>query len=214
MKSDNINYVIFDMDGVIVDSHETHLDVEKQIFSDYGADIPGNELESYYGLDEKEFFQQIFNDYEIEGDPVGARERKRDIMNNKELDSVQEMNGALEAIEYCKNNYEKIAVASASGRNVVESFLESLDVLNEFDQVVSSEEKGIENGKPSPDIFEKTADRLGAEPEETVVIEDTMNGVKAAKEAGMYCILYPGDEEAAELSDEKVESMDEITSLL
>jgi len=94
----------------------------------------------------------------------------------------------MEIISYLKNRKIKLALASSSSLYLINLILQKMHLKSIFDVVLSGEE--VANGKPFPDIFIKTAELLNVQPDRCVVIEDSKNGVTAAKNAGMLCIGF------------------------
>ena len=105
---------------------------------------------------------------------------------DRELSLVR---GLTELLDSVSKSSLKVALASSSPLKVIEFVLSKFDLNKYFDLVVSGDM--VEHGKPSPDIYNYTAERLGLECDECVVIEDSINGVISAKSAGMYCIAIP-----------------------
>lgn len=184
-----IKAVIFDMDGVIIDSQPIHYEADKLALKSVGIDVSYNDLEKYAGTSNINRFTRFKKDFNL-------------ILSIKDFISIQQniifslvakaellpISGIKELLESLKSNDIKIAVASSSSYIFIDTILNSINVKNYFTQVVSGED--MANSKPAPDIFLATAAKLNTEPSECVVIEDSMNGVLAAKEAGMKCIGY------------------------
>jgi HAD superfamily hydrolase (TIGR01509 family) len=121
--------------------------------------------------------------------------------------------GAREAVRRAAAAFP-LALASSSNREVVEEVLQLAGLADCFSATVSSEE--VERGKPAPDVYLEAARRLGVPAEHCAAVEDSHAGIRSAKAAGMRVIAipnasYPPDEEALELADEVVPSLDELT---
>ena len=194
----NVKAVIFDMDGVLVDSEplwteslvkflarrKIKINPKNKEYKEYKRRLMGcRQVESIT------FFKKLYQlkgIYQLKG-RVGdlIKERKR-ILFKIFRKKLKLRAGALRVIK--KLNQEKIplGLASSSSRDIIEFVLNKFNLKKYFQVCLSTEE--IINGKPAPDIFLKVAQKLGAEPSQCLVFEDSPRGVRAAKRAGMKCI--------------------------
>ncbi len=182
--------VIFDMDGVIIDSEPFYQEVQIDLFHKMGISVPPEEYNTFIGAGMREMWNMIKSSRRL----TQHIEELIKLNNNVLLKYFKE-SAALVPTPYFIDFLASIlaagmktAVASSTAKPVIEVILKKLDVYNLFDIIVSGDE--VENGKPAPDIFFETAARLNVIPSECVVIEDSTNGVKSAKSAGMYCLGY------------------------
>lgn len=177
------------MDGVIVDSEPVHFEAEKESFAKLGISVLKEEHESYVGMDQRGIWENIKINYMID---LPVEEMiKNHIKTLEEYITKSElmtMGNLVEFIEKIKKNNIKCAVASSSPKNLINLILKRIGIYNKFDLIISGEE--VANGKPAPDIFLKTAEMLSVKNEESVVIEDSENGIKAAKLSNMRCIGF------------------------
>lgn len=182
--------VIFDMDGVIIESEPIHHVIEKKLFTDLGMDVPYELHQSFVGKTTKDMFIILKEKYNLKQSLEELIELKdiRYYDHLKSLDSLPAVPGAIDLIRNLYNNGLKLAVASSAPIREIDLVMESFGLAEYFLSRTSGEE--VKNGKPEPDIFLLAADRIGAEPAECVVIEDSRNGMLAAKAAGMKCIAY------------------------
>jgi len=183
-----IHAVIFDMDGVLVDSEFLHIKAEKKTFSPYGIELSKEEINTYMGMGVKMMLKSLIQKYSL---PLTGEALFR--IHEKNLSEIfqeelEMMPGAMEIISYLKNRKIKLALASSSSLYLINLILQKMHLKSIFDVVLSGEE--VANGKPFPDIFIKTAELLNVQPDRCVVIEDSKNGVTAAKNAGMLCIGF------------------------
>lgn len=185
-----IRAVIFDMDGVISDTQKIFSSVESEQLKKYGIHISAEELsEKYAAMSDRSFYEKISKDYKKPLPKIEEMMQKKwEKMFALTKKNVKALPGVVELITELKNHHFKLAVASASLRDFIENVLQALKLKNMFDSITSSEE--VRNGKPAPDVFLLAAKRLNVEPKECVVIEDSINGMIAAKTAGMKCIGY------------------------
>lgn len=181
--------VIFDMDGVIIDSEPFHLEVNKELFSELGIKFSDREYARYIGVSNNDMFRELKRKYNLRH-PV----KKMSGMQMKGFLSYIEKNpnkekpvpGVIPLLKNLKKNRIKIALASSSNMKIIKTVLKMFKITNYFGAIVSGEK--LNKSKPAPEIFIKTAKRLNIKPENCVVIEDATHGITAAKAAGMKCV--------------------------
>ncbi|AIS52963.1 phosphorylated carbohydrates phosphatase [Thermoanaerobacter kivui] len=185
-----IKAVIFDMDGVIIDSEPLHIKLEGELFKKLGVEVSEEEHLSFVGSSSYYMWSKIkekFNlPYSVE--ELVEMDRKRYleyVLNTGEIIPVK---GIKEAVEILFANEYKLAVASSSPIDVIQLVVKKLRIDKYFEVLISGDY--VKNSKPEPDIFLYTADKLGVKPHECVVIEDSHNGVQGAKKAGMKVIGF------------------------
>lgn len=185
-----ISAIIFDMDGVISDTQVLHSKVESELLGRCGVNISPEEItKKYSGVKTADFFFDLLKDKNI--DIALLLEEKWEKMISSAQENVPAIAGSIDLInELSKNNFP-LAVASASRMEFVKLVLHKLGVADKFSEVVSADE--VKHGKPAPDIFLLAAERLNKNPVECLVIEDGINGMEAAKRAGMKCIGFVED---------------------
>ena len=182
--------VIFDMDGVIVNSEPQHVAFEVDILKSLGIDFPENGFPEYAGLAMDKFWLSLKERYNLK-QPVEELLAYDTAMRAKAFrahDHFDIPSGVVGLIKSLKRAGIPLALASSSHTMVIDAILDKLGFRRYFDVVVSGFE--LKNGKPAPDIFLYAADLLGTPHAESMVIEDTANGVLAAKNAGMKCLGY------------------------
>jgi beta-phosphoglucomutase family hydrolase len=187
-----IKAVIFDMDGVLVDSEPFHVQNEKMMFKKLGLDISDEEHAGYMGTATDVMWEQIIRNKKLSLDvaEITAKTIQQEIPFFQSLDKIEPMPGLLVLLEKLKEKKIPMAVASSSDAKIISIILEKSGLKGYFDFAVSSSEVG--KSKPEPDVFLHAAKLLGVSPEKCVVFEDSKNGIKAAKAASMYCIAYSG----------------------
>jgi HAD superfamily hydrolase (TIGR01509 family) len=182
--------VIFDMDGVILDSQPYHFAVEEKIFRAKGIAVSTEESHSFVGMAGDRMWETVKNRYNLQesvADLMAFDNRIR-VEYFASLKDVQPMPGIMELLEELRRNSIKTALASSSSVEVIDVFISKLGIARFFQRIVSGD--FVEKGKPAPDIFIHTARALQEAAADCVVIEDSANGVKAAKAAGMKCIGF------------------------
>ena len=183
-----ITCVIFDMDGVIIDSEPIYFEVEKGIFRELELELTREEHSKYVGR--SDLWETVKEKYDLDIDirEIHQKEKRRyyDIVSSYLEDGP--IDGVREAIQKLHADGITLVLASSSEMKNIELILNSFDLLNYFDLRISGAE--LETSKPHPEIFLKAADMAGSKPENCLVIEDSTNGVKAAKAADMKCIGF------------------------
>lgn len=181
--------VIFDMDGVIIDSEPLHYRVFEDHCKDLGFKASTAEYDSFIGSAEAEMFAYLREKYRLPETVESLVENKRlrfleylRGLDEKPIPGVEALVRALAARNI------KLALASSSDMAIIDAVLDKFNMAQLFDVVVSG--AALERSKPAPDIFLRAAALLGVSPDVCLVIEDSKNGVTAAKAAGMKCIGY------------------------
>ena len=214
-----IRAVIFDMDGVIIDSEPLWEKAEQILLSRRGLDYNPAYREKIVGLNQRDsgrLLKETFNLPETIEELLAERIEILLPLYEKELELVP---GLITILKEFKESGFLLALASSSPYRVINFVLDKFS-LNQFFSVVVSGES-VEFGKPYPDIYLYTASKLGAcpeqgrriEPGECVVIEDSINGVKSARGAGMLCIAIPDkrlNQKEFQLADLVVDKLDKI----
>lgn len=189
MNTEGIKLVIFDMDGVIVDSEPIHFEAEKESFRRLGIEVSKQEHESYVGMDQRGIWSAIRKKHGID---ISVNELEKQHIKTLteyiEKSDIEFMTDIDKFIEKIKKKGIKSAVASSSPKILIERVLKSINLYDKFDFIISGEE--VKYGKPAPDIFLKTAEIMGVDCNNSIVIEDSENGVNAAKSSDMRCIGF------------------------
>lgn len=187
-----IRAVIFDMDGVLVDSEPFHVAIEKRQFELNRLIISDEEHQHYMGVASDVMWHSIAKQHPLplEVEELIEQNKAESIRFFRELEEIPVMPGVKDVLEELKRRNFPVAVASSSFHEVIELILDRTGLRGYFQQVVSSKEAG--KSKPEPDVFLLAAARLGVAPEQCLVVEDSFNGIRAAKAAGMRCIAYQG----------------------
>lgn len=182
--------VIFDLDGVIIDSEPVHFRLERAMFDELQIPMSAEEHNSYVGMSSENMWENIVNKHHLSYEP-GKLVQKKHLLYLHHLSkdkNVYPIAGVAELIkDLYKNNFELI-VASSSPGVVIDAVLQKFNLEKYFIATVSGTQ--LTNSKPHPEIFLRAAQLADSKPEECVVIEDSRNGVTAAKAAGMKCIGF------------------------
>lgn len=206
-----IKAVIFDMDGVMIDSEPLWEKTERILLARRSIDYSPEYRDLIVGLNQKDsgrLLRETFSLRETVDEIISERVDILTGIYEEELEVVASLTPLLYEL---RSSEYLLAIASSSPLRVINFVLDMFSLHQYFDAVVSGE--CTENGKPHPDIYLHTAYRLGVNPSECVAIEDSINGVRSATSAGMYCIAIPdkrlsqGEFEKADLI---LESMDDL----
>ena len=205
--------VIFDMDGVLVDSEPLHYEVNKiTVQEQFNIDLNYEYYKQYIGSTVMAMWNKIIKDFSIEGYTAEelfdlSEEVKARLVDEK---GYPEVTGVVSFVKSISSRY-KLAVASSSALVNIEKNVKKLGIEEDFKVLVTG--LSVQNPKPAPDIFLKAAAELSVKTSECIVIEDSCNGVRAAKAAGMACIgfINPGSgEQDLSAADYLFEAFDNI----
>lgn len=185
-----IDAVIFDMDGVIIDSEPLYFKIQNELFKEMGFSVSKSEYNTFVGSGMQLMWEKLSSKHNL---PYTIHQLIS--MNNKliyktfsELPLLTATEGFHTFLDSLKRRNVKTAVASSTSKKTINVILSRLNVIQKFDTIVSSEE--VQFGKPEPDIFLEAARRINVKTEKCVVIEDSALGVQAAGKAGMRCIGF------------------------
>lgn len=185
-----VSGIIFDMDGVLIDSERQSNEGWLWAAGQLGVDMPMWLIDSFKGAP-AELCCKFFDDY-YKGviDYWEAKElRTQHVYKIRETEGIPVKKGVKDIFEYIRNNGLKSAVATSTRRESAEKTLHEIGVWDYLDAVVYGDE--VEHGKPEPDIFLRAAKAIGVNPSEAVVVEDSINGIKAGYAADMRVVHIP-----------------------
>lgn len=185
-----VSGIIFDMDGILIDSERQSNEGWLWAAGQLGVDMPMWLIDSFKGAP-AELCCKFFDDY-YKGviDYWEAKElRTRHVYKIRETEGIPVKKGVKDIFEYIRNNGLKCAVATSTRRESAEKTLHEIGVWDYLDAVVYGDE--VEHGKPEPDIFLRAAKAIGVNPSEAVVVEDSINGIKAGYAADMRVVHIP-----------------------
>ena len=208
-----IEAVVFDLDGILIDSEHVWDEVRQQLADERGGRWNENASRDMMGMSSIEWSRYMH-------DVVGLTEEPEEIsaevvrrLEDRYRRELPLIPGAEQAVESLAARWP-LALASSSNRELIDLVLESSGLGRYFTASVSSEE--VARGKPEPDVFLEAARRLGVEPTHCAAVEDSENGILAAKAAGMRTIAipnphYPPHEDALVAADVVLASIEELT---
>lgn len=204
---------IFDMDGLLIDSEPLWFEAALESLSTFNIQLCENEYIQTTGLRTQEFLQHWFTVYNI--DPIHIPETAVDITEKvigKITDKGNPMQGAIEAVAMAANAGLKLGLASSSPLKLIDAVLIKIGLDQAFETRLSAEH--MDFGKPHPQVFIDCARALRSQPIECICLEDSFNGLIAAKAARMKCIVVPHPDQFEELrwsiADRKIISLAQL----
>src|SRR6188472_2958259 len=209
--SQRIVAVVFDMDGVLVDTEHLGDDVREELTNEWGGRYTPAAQEAMMGMSSREWSRYLHEIVGLREQPeVINREVVRRMLARYEVD-LPVIPGAVDAVRRLASAGYRLAVASSSNRELIDTVLRRLELTALFEVTVSSEE--VARGKPAPDVYLEAARRLGVDPARCAAVEDSATGIRAAHLAGMRVIAYPNRhyppaDDALALADSVVETLD------
>jgi HAD superfamily hydrolase (TIGR01509 family) len=201
------------MDGVLVDSEHVWDEVREQYTRETGGTYTEHATRDMMGMSSVEWSRYMADALGVPGTPEEINDAIVQRMLQRYGDAPPLLPGAVEAARRLGARWP-LAIASSSNPELIEVVLRSADLEELFRVAVSSQE--VERGKPAPDVYLEAARRLGVDAARCAAVEDSHNGIRSAKAAGMRVIVFPNvhfppDDEALALGDVVVSSLDELT---
>ncbi len=185
-----IDTVIFDMDGVIVDTEPVHYDAYMKHFRDLGIEVDDELYSTFTGNSTRNIYQKLKEKFNLPDEVDDLVLVKRNLFNDL-FDSKVDLyllNGVEELIKDLHSNEMQLILASSSAHVTIKRIFNRFDLHQYFTHIVSGED--FPKSKPDPAIFLKAVELSGSDKKSCIVIEDSTNGIKGAKAAGIYCIGY------------------------
>lgn len=181
--------IIFDMDGLLVDSEPVWWEAENAVFAEYGITVEAEVRSRMVGLRNDEFIALLRETYKV---PASHDTLANDVLGRLlELipAKVKPTRGAKEILAWTHEHHMPIAIASSSPQMIIEAIVRSQGWQDLIPIRCSAE--GLPKGKPAPDVYLKAAEMLGIAPQDCLALEDSPNGARAAVAAGMMCYAIP-----------------------
>lgn len=203
-----IKGVIFDMDGVIVDSEKIHEFCEKEILKQYNVALGPEIFAEVKGMRDIETFQYYSSIFKIKERPEVLFQRKMDLFMKIMEKRMRIYPGFKSLAKQCKNRF-KVGLVTSSSKQSVSTILRHFDIKHLFDAIVAAEDVVL--AKPYPEPYIKIAEKLHVKANQCLVIEDTIHGITAAKTAGAKCVAVTNTFPKKQLKETTVDHI--ITSL-
>ena len=207
--------VVFDMDGVLIDSEPLWQEEERQVFGSLGIELNPHMQEATYGLAPKEMIEHWYNFKPWNG--KSHEEVKEELLERviaRVMNGIQPMAGVINILNFLKNKSLKIGLASSSPMNMIEAVIKSLGISDYFDVLCTAEDEG--HAKPHPAVYISAIEKLKVHPVNAMAIEDSFLGVLSAKAARMKVLAVPDnlhfDEPKFVIADLKLPSLQEFNT--
>lgn len=214
--SEKLKLVIYDMDGLIINSEPFWRQAEIKVFATVGLQLTEADCIQTTGFR----FDEVIDFWYNRQPWIGKTKQQIhdeviDEMENAITHYATEMEGVHESLEYFKSKGMRIALASSSAMRLIKATVKKLGIEKYFELLVSAEHETY--GKPHPAVFLRTAETLGIRPDACLVIEDSFYGLLAAKAAKMKCAIIPDpstfNEARFVIADWKLNSLKEIQNI-
>jgi HAD superfamily hydrolase (TIGR01509 family) len=208
-----IDAVVFDLDGLLLDSEQVWDEVREAITRERGGRWHERAQADMMGMSSTEWSRYLHDELGLPEPPEELNRIVVERMEDRYRERLPVVEGAVEAVRRIGARWP-LGLASSSNRPLIDLALELMGVADLFRVTVSSEE--VERGKPAPDVYLEAARRLGVRPKNVVAIEDSANGIRAAKAAGMLVIAipnphFPPPDDVLAQADLVLESLAELT---
>ena len=205
--------VVFDLDGVLIQSEEVWDTVRERFTRERGGRYDDEIQRAMMGMSSTEWSRFLHETAGVPDSPRAINDAVVRRMLAAYAEHLPLIDGAVEAVERLADAYT-LGMASSSNRPLIDAVLHAAGLTGQFAATVSSEE--VVRGKPAPDVYLEAARRLGVDPKDCAAVEDSHGGIRSAKAAAMRVIAipnpsYPPDEESLALADVVLRSLDELT---
>ncbi len=182
-----IKGILFDMDGVLVDSEPFICEAAIMMFAEMGITAIPDDFHPFVGMGENKYIGGVAEKHGLTVDINKVKARTYEIYGTIVRNKITPLPGAREFIKRCQKKGYKLALATSADNIKMKVNLEEIELAGStFQAIITGED--VERKKPFPDVFIKAAVSLGLDPSECLVVEDAVNGVKAAKAAGCRCL--------------------------
>ena len=207
-----VEAVVFDLDGVIVDSEHVWDEVREELARERGGRWHERAQTDMMGMSSREWSRYMHDVIGLAESPAEIDQEVVRRMLDRYAARLPLIDGAVDAVARLAGSF-RLALASSSNRPVIDAVLDVSGLAPLFEATVSSEE--VARGKPAPDVFLDAARRLDVPPERCAAVEDSGNGIRAARAAGMRVLAipnlrYPPPDDALALADAVLGSIDEL----
>ncbi|UQU67014.1 HAD family phosphatase [Couchioplanes caeruleus] len=208
-----IEAVVFDLDGVIIDTEEVWEEVRRGYVAEHGREFLPDSQTRMMGMSTGEWSRHLSEDVGVPRDPEQVASDVLGRMAQRYREALPLIPGSVAAVRRLAGRFP-LALASSSARLLIDQVLETAGLTDAFRVTLSTEE--VPRGKPAPDVYLAAVERLGLAPEMCAAVEDSSNGLRAAGAAGLAVIavphgVYPPAEDALALASLVVHDLGELT---
>jgi HAD superfamily hydrolase (TIGR01509 family) len=208
-----VEAVVFDLDGVIIDTEEVWEEVRRGYAAEYGREFLPDSQTRMMGMSTGEWSRHLSADVGVPRTPEQVAADVLDRMAARYREALPLIPGSVEAVRRMGARFT-LALASSSARVLIDQVLVTAGLTDAFRVTLSTEE--VPRGKPAPDVYLEAVSRLGRTPAVCVAVEDSSNGLRAATAAGLALVavphgVYPPAPDALARADLVIDSLDELT---
>ena len=208
-----IEAVVFDLDGVLVQSEELWDAARRELAEEHGIEWPDDATDAMMGMSSKEWSRYVHDEVGVPDPPEEINRKVLEWVEKRYRDDLPWIDGAREAVRRIGERFP-LGIATSSNREIIDIVVEVGGFEDLLKVTVSSEE--VDRGKPAPDVYLEATRRMDVDPERTAAVEDSTNGLLAAQAAGMRVIAIPNDahppaEKGLAAADVVLESIDDLT---
>jgi len=208
-----IEAVVFDLDGLLLDTEQVWDEVREALTRERGGRWHDRAQADMMGMSSSEWSRYMHDELGLEEPPEELNRLVVERMRERYAERLPLIDGAVEAVRRLAEHWP-LGLASSSNRPLIDLALEEMGVAPLFSATVSSEE--VERGKPAPDVYLEAARRLGVRPDDATAVEDSANGIRAARAAGMSVVAipnahFPPPPEVLDVADLVLDSLAELS---
>ena len=208
-----VEAVVFDLDGVLVQSEELWDAARRELAEEHGVEWPDDATDAMMGMSSKEWSRYMHDEVGVSDPPEEINGKVLAWVEKRYREDLPWIPGAREAVRRIGERLQ-LGLATSSNREIIDIVVEVGGFEDLLEVTVSSEE--VERGKPAPDVYLEATRRMGVDPAATAAVEDSTNGLLAAKAAGMRVIAIPNDahppaEKGLTVADVVLDSIDDLT---
>jgi HAD superfamily hydrolase (TIGR01509 family) len=208
-----IEAVVFDLDGILVQSEELWDAARRELAAEHGIEWPPGATDAMMGMSSKEWSRYVHDEVGVPDPPEEINRKVLERLVERYRRDLPWIPGAQEAVRRIGARFP-LGLATSSNREVIDIVVEAGGFSDLLAVTLSSEE--VDRGKPAPDVYREVMRRMGVDPASTAAVEDSTNGLLAASAAGMRVIAIPNDahppaEKGLAVADVVLDSLDELT---
>jgi HAD superfamily hydrolase (TIGR01509 family) len=212
--SGKIEAVVFDLDGILVQSEELWDAARRELAAEHDVDWPDDATDAMMGMSSKEWSRYVHDEVGVPDPPEEINRRVLEWVEERYRTDLPWIKGAQDAVRRMAAAFP-LGLATSSNREIIDLVVEVGGFEDLFEVTVSSEE--VERGKPAPDVYLEAAKRMGVDPARTAAVEDSTNGLLAAHNAGMRVIAIPNDahppaQRGLDVADVVLNSIEDLTA--
>ena len=211
MYPQELKAIIFDMDGVLVDSEPLHLLAMQKLLQHYEIDYSEHDNREFLGKKDLVIFEILIDRFKLDLTPSQFVDVKEELMVELIVSKAIARPGVDSLLERARSLDVPMAVASSATLPTINLVVDTLNIRHYFKTLCSGDQ--VRHGKPAPDVYLLAAEQIGVAPKDCLVIEDTITGLTAGKAAGMFCVSIPCEATAHQdhsIADLSLSRIDEI----